>query len=141
MNLSDLIKNYRRENKLSQRQFAAKCNLSNGFISMVENNANPKTQKPITLSIKSMKRISDGMGLTIDDLIENTEDVPIMLSDIYNEEMETELFRWLDNIDILGNDEISPKKRELIEAIKCLDDSDLDVIQAAADALIARRGQ
>ena len=41
----------------------------------------------------------------------------------------------------ISDDGLSPKKRALIESIKNLDDSDLDVIQAAADALIARRGQ
>lgn len=43
MTLSDFVKEYRKEHDLSQRQFAAICGLSNGYISMLEKNMNPKT--------------------------------------------------------------------------------------------------
>ena len=46
MTLSDLVQEYRREHGLSQRQFASICGLSNGYISMLERNVNPKTGQP-----------------------------------------------------------------------------------------------
>ena len=48
MTLSDLVQEYRREHGLSQRQFASICGLSNGYISMLERNVNPKTGQPVT---------------------------------------------------------------------------------------------
>ena len=47
MTLGEYIKRYRKEHDLSQRQFAAQCGLSNGYISMLERGENPKTHKPI----------------------------------------------------------------------------------------------
>ena len=51
MTLSDLVQEYRREHGLSQRQFASICGLSNGYISMLERNVNPKTGQPVTPSL------------------------------------------------------------------------------------------
>lgn len=36
MTLGEFIRKYRSEHDLSQRQFALKCGLSNGYISMLE---------------------------------------------------------------------------------------------------------
>ena len=46
MTLSELIVSYRNENNLSQRKFAELCDLSNGYISMLER---VKTLKPSSL--------------------------------------------------------------------------------------------
>ena len=60
MTLSDLVQEYRREHGLSQRQFASICGLSNGYISMLERNVNPKTGQPVTPSLPALKKIADG---------------------------------------------------------------------------------
>ncbi len=62
MTLSDFVKEYRKEHDLSQRQFAAICGLSNGYISMLERNLNPKTGLPLTPSLPALKKISTAMG-------------------------------------------------------------------------------
>ena len=69
MTLSDFVKEYRKEHDLSQRQFAAICGLSNGYISMLERNLNPKTGLPLTPSLPALKKISTAMGMSLGDLL------------------------------------------------------------------------
>ena len=47
MTLGELIQEYRKEHGMSQRQFAIACQLSNGYISMLERGENPKTKTPM----------------------------------------------------------------------------------------------
>ena len=83
MTLSDFVKEYRKEHDLSQRQFAAICGLSNGYISMLEKNMNPKTGLPLTPSLPAPKKISDGMGISLADMLTTVDDMPVeLLSDI-----------------------------------------------------------
>ena len=57
MNLGDLIRNYREKHDLSQRQFAEMCDLSNGYISILEKGANPNTGKPVVPTIPQLKKL------------------------------------------------------------------------------------
>lgn len=63
MKIGEYIKEYRERMGLSQRKFAAQCDLSNAFINMLEKDENPKTGKPIELSIGKYKKIANGTGL------------------------------------------------------------------------------
>ena len=80
MTIGEFINNYLTEHSMSQRQFAKRCNLSNGYISMLINNVNPRTGKPLVPSLSAVLSISGGMGITIDELIEKTEDTPVDIS-------------------------------------------------------------
>lgn len=80
MKLSEYIKRYRNEHGLSQRQFASQCGLSNGFLSMIENESNPKTGEPITPSLASIKQLANGMGMTAHQLLSEVDDLFIDLS-------------------------------------------------------------
>ena len=77
MTLSDFVKEYRKEHDLSQRQFAAICGLSNGYISMLERNLNPKTGLPLTPSLPALKKISTAMGMSLGDLLTAVDDMPL----------------------------------------------------------------
>ena len=79
MKLRDLIKNYRDDHDLSQRQFANQCNLSNGYISILERGANPKAGKPVTPTIPQLKKLADGMAMTLNELFEKVDDMPVSL--------------------------------------------------------------
>lgn len=83
MTLSCFIKKYRLEHNLSQRQFAILCNVSNGYISMLEDNKNPKTGEPIVPSITTIKKIAKAMGLTLNDLLRSVDDMDISLYSEY----------------------------------------------------------
>ena len=74
MTFSELLIKYRTEHLLSQRRFAELCNLSNGYISMLENNLNPSTGKPVAPTLPALRKISRGMGLTLDELLALVDD-------------------------------------------------------------------
>ena len=94
MLLGEIIANYRKENNLSQRKFAERCKgISNGYISMIENNCNPKTGKPIVPSLDKLKIIAEAMGMALESLLDLADDMPVALS------REVKLFDGLNAID------------------------------------------
>ena len=129
MTLSDLVQEYRREHNLSQRQFASICGLSNGYISMLERNVNPKTGHPVTPSLPALKKISDGMGITLTELFTRVDDIPVdLLTDSMYEKAPTpEVGSRRDSLD----DELATilleftpeKKREALRYLRYLSES------------------
>ena len=80
MLLGEIIANYRKENNLSQRKFAERCKgISNGYISMIENNRNPKTDEPIVPSLGKLKIIAEAMEMSLEDLLNSADDMPVEL--------------------------------------------------------------
>lgn len=79
MKLGDLIREYRDSHDLSQRQFANQCDLSNGYISILEKGVNPSTGKPVTPTIPQLKKLASGMGMTLSELFDKADDMPIDL--------------------------------------------------------------
>lgn len=80
MTIGEVIRRYREDHSLSQRQFALKCNISNGYISMLEKGINPKTNEPIMPSIAALKAISSAMNISLNDLLIQADDMPVNLS-------------------------------------------------------------
>lgn len=80
MTIGALIKQYLDENDMSQRQFAKKCGMSNGYISMLINNVNPKTERPVIPSLSALLAISNGLGITLDVLFETVDDMQVDIS-------------------------------------------------------------
>lgn len=68
MTLGEIIKNYRVEHGLSQSDFAKLSGLSRGYVSMLEQNKNPKSGKPITLTLDTMQKAAKAIGMDINDL-------------------------------------------------------------------------
>lgn len=80
MKLSAIITDYRNQAKISQREFARRCGLSNSYISFIENEYNPRTGKPIVPTLEQYHKIASGMGLTVHQLFELLdEDSPVDL--------------------------------------------------------------
>lgn len=69
MKLGDIVRQYRIKNDLSQRQFAKLCDVSNGYISMLEEGKNPKTGEAIVPSLSTFKKLSSAMGMTVNELM------------------------------------------------------------------------
>lgn len=80
MTISELIKEYRKTHHLSQRAFAQKCGVSNGYISMLENEKNPCTGKEISLTIEKLKALADGMCVSLSYLLDVLDDMPVDIS-------------------------------------------------------------
>lgn len=77
--LADILVEYRNSHELSQRQFAIRCGLSNGYISMLEKGLNPATNKPVVPTLPQIKKLANGMNLTVAELLEMAEDMTIDL--------------------------------------------------------------
>lgn len=74
MILGDLIKEYRANNKLSLRDFAQRCGLSHTYISALEKNIDSRTGKPIAPTLDTVKYISKGMNLSIEEILKILDD-------------------------------------------------------------------
>lgn len=86
MDVGTVIKNYRKENKLTIKEFAARCDLTFGYISMLERNVNSKTGKPVTISIDSCVAIAKAMNISLMKLMSMfNENQPICWNDIKRE--------------------------------------------------------
>lgn len=80
MTLSELIIEYRHDHGLSQRQMAAQCSLSTGYISLIEKETNPQTGKPMVPSLTVLNKLAKGMGITLDKLLSVCDDMPVDIS-------------------------------------------------------------
>lgn len=79
MTLREKLKAYREEHDISQRQFALRCGLSNGYIAMIERGENPSTGEPIKPSLEAMNKMAAGMGVPVARLLAEVEDIPVDL--------------------------------------------------------------
>lgn len=109
MTLGQIIKEYRKENYLSQRKFAALCGVSNGYISMLEEGKNPKTNEPIIPSLVTLQKLAEAMEMSLDDLMAIADEMPISLSHDPAPTMNLQLFA-----------EAAPARDELTEAEQLL---------------------
>lgn len=80
MTLGEIVKEYRKKNKLSLREFASRCGMSHSYIAMIENEENSKTGEPIIPTITTINKIAKGMGRTIDSVIAEADDMLVSLS-------------------------------------------------------------
>lgn len=70
MTLAQAIIDYRTRMGISQREFARRCNLSHGTIPILEQEINRQTGKRPTPDIQTYKKVADGMGITLQELLE-----------------------------------------------------------------------
>lgn len=74
MHLGEIIKEFRAANKLSMAKFAEMSNVSKAYISVLERNKRPDTEKPVIPSIPVIKNVAEAMGMSFDDLFNMLED-------------------------------------------------------------------
>ena len=85
MELKDVIKNFRAENNISQREFSRRCDLSHSLISLLENGMNPQTGKKMSPDLVTYRKIASGMGIqlqTLFEMLDETELVDLSFSDL-----------------------------------------------------------
>ena len=114
MKLSEVVKKYRDEHGMSMDAFAKVCGLSKSYISMLENERNPKSGKPIIPTIITLKKIANGMNVDLDYLISETDDQQIDISS--NSELSFEEAMLLKKFRMLN----SNGKRNVLEYIGIL---------------------
>lgn len=69
MTLGNIVKQYRSDNNLSMEEFAKRCSLSKGYISMLENGINPRNSKPIAPTLPSIMKIATAMNMDLDEFL------------------------------------------------------------------------
>lgn len=74
MELGEMIRTYRTENKISQREFARRSSLSHALISILEMGTNKQTGKKPTPDIETYKKIAYAMGISVQELFEKLGD-------------------------------------------------------------------
>lgn len=80
MKLSQIVTDYRSRMQISQREFARRCNLSNSYISFIENEFNPRTGRPIVPTLEIYQKIAAGMEMSVHQLFGILdEDAPVDL--------------------------------------------------------------
>ena len=122
MELKNVLKNFREENKLSQREFARMCDLSNSLISLLEMGVNPQTGKKISPDLETYKKIASGRGISSQSLFEmldDTEMVDLSFTDLERAFGVEEIPKTKEaKIISAGIDKMSPERRE--QALKVL---------------------
>ena len=81
MKLSTVLIEYRKRMGISQRELSRQCGLSNSYISFIENEKNPRTQKPMVPTLEQYKKLANGMGLSVQQLFDLLDDdAPVTMS-------------------------------------------------------------
>lgn len=76
MDLSEAVKEYRKEHRYSLREFADLCGLSHVQIYRIEQGV--KTDgKPFEPKIKTLKKLAAGMGISLDEVLMYCQDLTI----------------------------------------------------------------
>jgi transcriptional regulator with XRE-family HTH domain len=65
MLLKDVVFNYRKKHKISQREFAKQAGLFNSLISIIENGVNPQTNRKMKQTLDTYRRIANVMGISV----------------------------------------------------------------------------
>lgn len=81
MRIADIVSKYRENNRYSQRAFAEKCGLSNGYISIIEKNMHPSTGKPPVFTYQTLKKLAFGLDMSVNDLVAMADDMDIDVSE------------------------------------------------------------
>lgn len=74
MTLGEIIKTYRSQNDLTMDDFAKLSGISKGYISMLEKNRNPSTEKPIAPTMQIIKKVAAAMKEDINVLVSMLDD-------------------------------------------------------------------
>lgn len=74
MLLGDIIKQYRSEHNISQRDFAKKCELSHTYIAALKKKIDARSGKKIAPTVDAVKNISKGLNMPLQELLNIIDD-------------------------------------------------------------------
>lgn len=107
MKIGQYLKEFRDITDMSQRELAKRCNVSNSFISMLEKDVNPHTNKPIDLSISKYQQIAAGTGVSLRHLFAILgEDTPDKFKELLPKPMIKETKISIDPNERMKNDNV-----------------------------------
>ena len=126
MKLSEIIIEYRTKHNLSQRDFAKKCELSNGYISMIEKEKNYDTNKKINVTLDSMQKLAKGMNMALDELLKKTDDMIVSLE---HNRPDTTLQLSTHEIQLIQSYRARPEMQSAVDKLLELPDEELPTIK------------
>ncbi len=129
MTIKDFIIDYRNSHSLSQRQFAAQCKLSNGYISLLEKGTNPKTGEAITPSLTVLKKIADGIGMDLETFFSQIDETGVSLTD-------DNVYEMAEEMSATEND--SGRAKEMLDLFLQLEPELQDVIISQTKGLLKK---
>lgn len=91
MKLGEIIREYRKRNRISMGDFAKSSGLSKPYISMLEADKNSNGGKPIKPSVETVLKVSYAVGMPLDELLRKLGDEEIDLRHSEFNAEETEL--------------------------------------------------
>lgn len=74
MSLGETIRKYREDNNLTLEELSTKTGLTKQYLSMLENNKNSRTKKPIIPSIRTLNKLAEGMNMSFDELLTDPDE-------------------------------------------------------------------
>ena len=107
MKLGDIIKKYREDHGLSLRAFSYLSGVSNSYLSMLESGKHPRSGRPIVPTLTKLNQLADAMGLRVDDLIQEMDDMPVKID---------------------GDCSLSPLEKQIIMRFRLLPDGERNMI-------------
>lgn len=78
MHIGEIIKDFRKQNKLSMEAFAKQASMSKAYVSVLERNKRPNTDKPVIPSIPTIKNVANAMGISFDELFNMLDDTQLI---------------------------------------------------------------
>lgn len=73
--IGEYIRSYRGD--MSLRDFADKCEISHTHLDSIEKGIDPRTGKPVKVTVETLKKIANAMNMTINDLLIKSGDVKV----------------------------------------------------------------
>ena len=73
--IGDFIRKYRGD--MSLREFAEKCKISHTHLDSIEKGYDPRTNKPVRITVETLKKIATAMNMSINDLLIQSGDVKL----------------------------------------------------------------
>lgn len=73
--IGNFIKNYR--GVMSLREFADKCGISHTHLDSIEKGFDPRTGKPVRVTVDTLKKIASAMNMSVNDLLIQSGDVKL----------------------------------------------------------------
>lgn len=111
--IGEFIKKYRGD--MSLRDFAKKCDISHTHLDSIEKGYDPRSGKPVRVTVDTLKKIANAMNMSVNDLLIQSGDVK--LEDLNMELPETHKFDELEILFSKYKDILTDDDKETIKFI------------------------
>ena len=117
MKLGEIIKNYRENHHLSLADFANRTGYSKTYISMLENNYNPSTKKPIIPTPVTLKKCANAMNFSLNELVKKLDPDQ--------------------SIELIYAEDLSPEEQSLVSDFRGLNQEGKNIVTSTAKGLVS----